>query len=460
MGSGAPIQLERLLEIDLAASVGQFRAAPVALGAGDARAYLGVYCADFDDDPYVEMFFFPTDTLKLVLFSASGETLWQRDLGPGVVPGVWFCPVLPFDLDGDGCDEIWFVDNVNVEHALGLSGYHLACLEARSGEVTGRWPWPPVDRNQALSHVFRNFLVGGHVRGEGVLVTAQGTYGDMALQGWRPDMTLRWQHTVARDDPGARGSHMCPIVDLDRDGVQELMWGERCIELDAGKELFCADRETYRGHSDIVQPVLDRASGAWYLYTCREGDAGTSPRVALFDAHGRRVWGHVDHGHMDMGWVARLGDDHAPIAMAIRIGHKTCGPDGRFHYNRDAFVWSALTGEPYELPFDPYGTLPVDLNGDGYHELVRGIPGQDGTVLDRHGHVLGSVGGPAALLGKLLDRPGEQVLTYSPDGTIQIWGDRHAHDTPAARARYESPLYGANQRLGAVGYNVQVLGGL
>ena len=460
MESKPSIQLEPLLEVKLGAPVGQFRAAPVALGAGAPPAFLGVYCADFDDDPYVEMFFFPTDTLKLVLFTASGEIQWQRDLGPGVVPGVWFCPVLPFDLDGDGADEIWFVDNANLEHPLGLSGYHLARLDAQSGEVTGRWPWPPVDRDQALSHVFRNFIAGGHVRGEPVLVTAQGTYGDMALQGWRPDMTPRWQHTIAPDDPGARGSHMCPIVDLDRDGVQELMWGERCIELDTGRELFCADREAYRGHSDVVQPVLDVTSGAWYLYTCREGDPGASPRVALFDAQGRRVWGRVDHGHMDMGWVARLGDGRAPIAMAIRIGHKTCGPDGRFHYDRDAFVWSALTGETYDLPFDPYGTLPVDLNGDGYHELVRGIPGQDGAVLDRHGNSLGSVSGPAAILGKLLDRPGEQILTYRPDGTIQVWGDRDARDTPAADARYASPLYRANQRLGAVGYNVQVLGGL
>ena len=454
------IQLECLLEIDLGSPIGQFRAAPVALGEGAPRAFLGAYCADFDDDPYVEMFFFPTDTLKIALFTASGETLWQRDLGPGVVPGVWFCPVLPFDLDGDGTDEIWYVDNVNVDHALGLSGYRLARLDARSGEVTGRWPWPPVDRNQALSHVFRSFIVGGHVRDEPVLITAQGTYGDMALQGWRPDMTLRWEHTIGRGDPGARGSHMCPIVDLDGDGVQELMWGERCIELDTGKELFCADRETYQGHSDVVQPVLDRTRHEWYLYTCREGDGGTSPRVALFDARGRRVWGDVDQGHMDMGWVARLGRDRSPVAMAIRIGHKTCGPDGRFHYDRDAFTWAALTGQRCELPFDPYGTLPVDLNGNGYHELVRGIPGQDGTVLDRHGHVLGSVGAPAAMVAKLLDRPGEQILTYHADGTIQVWGDRNAMDDAATCARCTGPLYRANQRLGAVGYNVQVLGGL
>ena len=460
METRIPIELDTVIELDLGSAIGQFRAMPVDLGRGAPKAFLGVYCADFDDDPYVEMFFFPTDTLKMVLISETGKVLWRRDLGPGVVPGVWFCPVFPFDLNGDGVDEIWIVTNTNVDHPLGLSGYQLEAIDARTGEMIGQWPWPEVDRSQALSHVFRNFVAGGYVNDEPVLVTAQGTYGDMHLQGWRPDMTLRWEHMIAHSDPGARGSHMCPIADLDRDGKQEWMWGERCIALDAGRERFCADRDTYRGHSDIIQPVLDRSTGQWFLYTCREGDGQVAPRVVLYNAQGQRVWGHVDHGHMDMGWVARLGPNCAPVAMAVRIGHKTCGPDGRFHYDRDAFVWDALTGEPYNLPFDVYGTLPVDLNGDGYHELVYGIPGQDGTVIDRHGNKVGSVGAPVAMLSKFLDLPGEQILAYSPDGTIRVWADRNAEDRAEAIARFSHPLYRANQRLGGVGYNVNVLGGL
>ena len=54
---------------------------------------------------------------------------------------------------------------------------------------------------------------------------------------------------------------MCAISDMDGDGVQEVLWGERCIELGEGRELFCADRDTWRGHSDVATPVLDRATG-------------------------------------------------------------------------------------------------------------------------------------------------------------------------------------------------------
>jgi hypothetical protein len=282
----------------------------------------------------------------------------------------------------------------------------------------------------------------------------------MFFQAWRPDMSPRWELCISADAPGARGSHMCPITDLDSDGIEKLMWGERCIELDRGTELFCADREVYRGHSDVIQPILDAASGRWFLYTCRESDNQATPRVVLFDDKGRRIWGHVDHGHIDMGWAARLGEHREHIAMAIRIGQKTCGPQGRFHQSRDEFTFDALTGQAHPLPFSVYQTIPVDVDGDGYHELVRGVPGGNGEVIDRRGQVLGSVGGAVALASKFLDRPGEQILSYHPDGTVRVWGDANAGDSPEALARYAHPFYDANQRLSSSGWNTWVLGGL
>src|SRR5262249_19130631 len=161
---------------------------------------------------------------------------------------------------------------------------------------------------------------------------------------------------------------------------------------------FCADRDTYRGHSDIIQPV--RADdGHWFLYTCREGDPRATPRVLLYDDAGRRVWGDVDEGHMDMGWVARLGPTGAPVATAIRIGVEGPGPTGHIHNDPQEFAWDALTGEPVTLPFSTYRTLPVDLNGDGRHELVRGLYRGDGAVLDSEGIEIGSVNGWLALAG-------------------------------------------------------------
>ena len=459
-GASGGLDLRVICQIELGHPLGQLRAVPVRTAKGAPRAILAVCCQDAEVDPYVEMFFFPKHTLKLVLFSQQGKVLWKRDLGRGVVPGTWFCPVFPFDLDGDGAEEIWFVNNIDADHPLSLRGRRLERVDPATGKTTGRWPWPGPAGNQSPSHMFRNFILGGYVKGKAVLVTAQGTYGPMRLQGWNPDLSRRWEHKVARNTPGARGSHMCPVVDLNGDGVDEVLWGERCIELDAGKELFCGDRKTYRGHSDVVQPVLDAATKRWFFYTCRESGGDVSPRVALFDDTGRRVWGDLDRGHMDMGWVARLGPGGEPVAMAIRVGGKSAGPGGFARTGVEEFTYEALTGRKHVLAGRVFATLPVDLNGDGVHELIRALTGGDGKVLDRTGRVVGQVRGSAAMGSKFLDRPGEQVLTYDADGVVRVWADRNAADNPAARRRYRHPFYAANQRLTACGYNLVNLGGL
>lgn len=451
--------LHVLLQVPAGSPVGQLRAVPVSLGKTKPRALLTVYCADAEVDPYVEMFFFPKDTLKLMLFTQQGEILWKRDLGTGVIPGIWFCPVFAFDLDKNGVDEIWFVNNNDPNHPFSLRNRRLERIDARTGETAGRWPWPQPDRNQSPSHTFRNFILGGHVKGEPVLVTAQGTYGPMKLQGWNSDMSLRWEHTIKRETPGARGSHMCPVVDINHDNIDEVLWGERCIELDTGKELFCADRDSYRGHSDVVQPVLDRARNRWFIYTCRES-GGVSPRVAMFDDRGQRVWGDVKTGHMDMGWAARIGENGEHLVMAIRIGSKSAGPQGFFRKQTDEFTYRASTGEKCQLSYSVFCTLPVDLNGDGTHELVRGLAEGNGEVIDRKGQVIGHVDGSVAIASKFMNHPGEQILSYSRDGLIRVWADRNAKDNGQALERYKHPFYQANQRLTATGYNVVNLGGL
>ncbi len=44
---------------------------------------------------------------------------------------------------------------------------------------------------------------------------------------------------------------------------------------------------------------------------------------------------------MDFGWVAQWDEGSEPVAAAIRIGRKTCGPDGRHHQGLDEYVYGA-----------------------------------------------------------------------------------------------------------------------
>jgi len=448
------IELDVLLECDLDQPTEQVRAAPVRTGPNEPESLLLVHSGHPNIDPYANYLTFPEDTLKLTLASPEGEVQWTKDLGPGIVPGIWFCPVFPFDLDGDGTEEIWYVDTDDPEHPLTLEDHRLGRLDAETGETTGTWDWPDYPR-ETLSHTYRNFILGGHVDGDPVLVTAQGTYGEMKLQAWNPDMQKRWVHHVPADAPGARGSHMCPVIDLDGDGDDEILWGERCIGLDAGTQLFCADRDTWDDHSDIVLPTLDPGSGEWYIYTCREGTTQLPPRVVMFDSEGSRVWSAVDEGHMHRGWTARIGDGGERVAMA---GRSKNAP----HDELDEFLWGAFSGEPREVEFPVYSTRPVDLDGDGVHELLYGGFDRTGRLIDNRGTEIGNVDPNIARVqpSKLVDHPGEQVVSYTDDGTVRVWGDRNAEDTPEATARYEHPYYRKAQRLSAVGYNWRNVAGL
>lgn len=148
-----------------------------------------------------------------------------------MVPGIWFTPVFPFDLDGDGADEIWFVNNIDPDHPLTIRGQRLERLDARTGKSTGRFRWP---------------------------------------------QTPAWEREIPAG-PGPRGSHGCAVADLDGDGVEEVLWGA------------CGDCETCHGHSDVVEPFIDWKTGRWHFFTCRENGPKTKPRVAAFDAAGKRT---------------------------------------------------------------------------------------------------------------------------------------------------------------------------
>ncbi|MHC4181288.1 MAG: hypothetical protein ACYSWU_27645, partial [Planctomycetota bacterium] len=118
------------------------------------------------------------------------------------------------------------------------------------------------------------------------------------------------------------------------------------------------------------------------------------------------------------------------------------------------------SGEPLEVPFPLYQTLPADFNGDGRHELMCSDEQRRGQILDAKGNLLYQLAGVPAYAAKLLTAPGEQIVTFDSDGTIRIYACPDAEDTPEAIARYENPYYAASMHLWAVGYNKANLGGI
>jgi len=447
-------------EIDLGQKIEQFRAVPMTIGEEIPNAVVAMYSEDAEIDPNLGMFFFPEHTLKLTVFAVDGKILWKKDLGKGVIPGVWFSPVAAFDLDKDGIDEVWNVNTTDPGHPLDHRAFVLEKRDAKTGEVMGQWKWPEPYGNQEMSRLFRHFIMGGYVNGEPVLITANGTKNYETIKCWNSDMSERWVYKKTPETPGCQGSHMSPIVDINNDGVDELLWGERCIELDKGKLLFCADEKTWNGHSDIIEPILDKKTGKWYFFTCRESNNGNPPRVVLFDEKGKRVWSALDEGHIDTGWAARIGKNGKPVVLGIKIGEKKRSSEGEHRVDVVENTFDAFSGERIDLGFSVYTTIPVDVNGDGIHELVKGYFEGDGALLNNSGKIIGNVAGASAIASKFTGDQGEQILSYSKDGIIRIWVDRNAKDNNIAKERYKNPFYKLNQKQTGNGYNLFNLGGI
>lgn len=175
----------------------------------------------------------------------------------------------------------------------------------------------------------------------------------------------------------------------------------------------------------------------------------------MFDDHGNELWGHRGMGHVHAGWTARLNDDGSHLCYAVDVG--------RDKYSKEDLYVYDLQGNAVEMPFSLNRTRPVDFNGDGLHELMYSSGQDGGRLIDRHGQEICRLEGKCAYGGKLLDLPGEQVVTWPKDGAddaIRIYACPDAQDTPAAEKRYGHTYYDSCLRIWAMGYNWRNLGGL
>jgi len=161
------ITLATIFQTNLDCPLAQLRAVPVREDPAAQERLLLVYSSAPNNDPWFRNIHFSSDTLKFALITHTGEVVWKKDLGPGVVPGVWFFPFFPFDLDGDGVDELYILNNLNPEKPLDSTKYVLQRLALSNGEVTGQWPWPHGDMPGYLpmSHSYRYFILGRYAHG-------------------------------------------------------------------------------------------------------------------------------------------------------------------------------------------------------------------------------------------------------------------------------------------------------
>lgn len=90
---------------------GKYSAQKAAVGDldGDGELEFVIKQPDFNVDPYEKPGYWKPseDTFKLEGYKLNGKLLWRYDMGWAIEEGVWYSPYVVYDIDGDGCAEVY-----------------------------------------------------------------------------------------------------------------------------------------------------------------------------------------------------------------------------------------------------------------------------------------------------------------------------------------------------------------
>ncbi len=302
-------------------------------------------------------------TFKVEAYSHGGKILWRRDLGWNIEQGVWYSPMIVYDLDGDGRAEVALKTapvDVDYRDSLGhvLRGPEwLSVLDGLTGAELARVDWPPRGNIQDWgdstgNRASRNTMSIAYLDGKTPsLIVARGTYTKMIVRAYRfkdRQLTLQWEWDGDNENPPVRGQgmHGMHCVDVDGDGRDEIVLGAAALD-DNGKLLW----NLGMGHPDIVYvtDVLATSPGLEIVYGFETRQQSNG--ICIVDAAtGKILWGckhPTSHVHsqgifgkfdpQNPGYVLYCGEKFLPNRWYYRLN------DGQL---LDTSDWGALSGYP------------------------------------------------------------------------------------------------------------------
>lgn len=374
-------------------------------------------------DPYEKARSVSGDTIKVAAFLPTGERLWTLDLGWGIEAGLNYQPLVVWDLDGDGRAEVILKTN-KAKNPLNHSGERITVLDGMTGKIKMESKWPSLEGlGSDYNNDSRNYLAIAHLDGkEPYIIAVRGLYKVQKMWAFDKNLHRVWERNLGMDlyyPPGLlgrlrklwnidykmdyilskikrkplldehRGSHSLPIADINEDGKEEILWGERCIGGD-GKDIWAIkEKIPYSGHPDIVFPakIIPSLKGKQIFY-CREGWGENKEKIGayLVDYRGKILWANWGYTHVDRGWVGKIIPGQGGMqCLGIDITEKLWNKEGAKIIEPVALLWGSagnILGNP---PSSWYFSFPVDWDGDGVREICIM---EDGVVEKYGGTVL------------------------------------------------------------------------
>ena len=298
---------------------GAYRAQKVGLADldGDGALVYLVKQPDFNTDPYQQPGYWKKseDTYKLEAYRHDGQFLWRYDMGWAIEEGIWYSPIVVYDLDGDGKAEVFCKagegDPREPAGHVKSGPEYLVMLDGLTGQVVKKLPWPSRDGFDDYNYYSRNLLGIAYLDGRRPhLIVERGTYRIIKVQAYDPGLNLKWYWEASGDHAKYRGQgmHGLHAADVDEDGRDEVVLGSAVLD-DNGQPLW----STGKGHPDVcyvadVDPSRPGLEVFYGLETRQRSNA-----VCLVEARtGQVIWGNPEptiHVH-SQGMVGDIDPAH------------------------------------------------------------------------------------------------------------------------------------------------------
>ena len=346
------------------------------------------------------------DTYKVEAYNGQdGAFMWRHDLGWNINMGIWFSPMVVYDLDGDGKAEVALKTGppaATPEQAfISPGGFVLegpeycAVLDGMTGEEIAKVDWiargdPVAWGDNNGNRVNRNQIGVAYLDGQRPsLLVLRGTYTKMRIDaynyaGKRLDKVWSWCGDDEVPPLRGQGGHSLHAFDIDGDGRDEVIIGSAAIDDDG----TCLWRMNM-GHPDWcyladVDPNLPGLELAYGFETAQKynGICLADPRT------GGIIWGckhPTTHIH-DWGLVADIDGRHPGMELYgmerdggtcwlySATGELLASNEDLGRHGPRAFYWlDGLTRVRVPFSYRP-GTFPILRYRDEQVDQIEGQP--------------------------------------------------------------------------------------
>ena len=248
-------------------------------------------------DPYREYWKASPDSYKVEAYLSDGTFLWRKDLGWAIEQGIWYSPMVVYDLDGDGRAEVALKtgegDPRDQDGRVSSGPEWLSILDGMTGEERARVDWPPREDFPSYNYASRNQLCVAYLDGKTpCLIVERGTYNVIEVSAYEyHDGKLRelwrWNDREEAEPYAGQGAHSMHAADVDGDGRDEVFLGSAVLD-DNGNGLWSTGMghpdHHYVGDIDPARPGLE----VYYGYETAQAADG----CCMFDARtGEWLWG-------------------------------------------------------------------------------------------------------------------------------------------------------------------------